>query len=192
MIQSVAVFCGSSAGRNLFYTEKAKALGALLAERDLELVYGAGNIGLMGAIAEGALQAGGRVVGSIPHFIVEKEVCHTGLTELFTTETMHERKQIMAERADAFLVLPGGFGTLDEFFEILTWKQLHLHAKPIGLLNWRGYFDHLLAMVDHMVKEGFLHPVNRDLIVTHSDAGHLLDNLHEAPPPADEKWVDRT
>ena len=150
-MKSIAVFCGSAAGNNPIYTQLAAELGRTFARRGITLVYGAGNVGLMGVMADAALESGGRVVGAIPHFIKDKEVCHTGLTELITVESMHERKRIMADKADGFMSLPGGFGTMDELFEILTWKQLQLHRNPVGLLNWNGYYDHLIAHIGRMV-----------------------------------------
>jgi uncharacterized protein (TIGR00730 family) len=191
-MKSIAIFCGSSKGNQFIYTEKTKALGAFLAERGIEVIYGAGNVGLMGVVADAALENGGKVLGSIPHFLKEMEVCHTGLTEIFVVDSMHERKQIMAERADGFLILPGGFGTLDEFFEILTWKQLHLHQKPIGLLNWNGYYDHLLAHFEKMIEEGFLKPVNMELLVVASEAEELLEKMKDAPESGSPKWIGRT
>jgi uncharacterized protein (TIGR00730 family) len=149
-------------------------VGRALAERGIRLVYGAGNVGLMGILADAALAAGGRVLGVIPHFLQEREVCHTGLHELVVTRTMHERKEVMAARSDGFIILPGGFGTLDECFEILTWRQLHLHAKPIGLLNPDGFYDHLLAHIRLMLREGFLVQGNADLLSVAPDIGRLL------------------
>lgn len=191
-MQSIAVFCGSAKGNNPLYAEKAYELGQFLAQQGLVVVYGAGNIGLMGEVADGALDAGGQVIGSIPTFLKEREVCHTSLTELFVTDSMHQRKQIMADRADAFLILPGGFGTLDEFFEILTWKQVHLHHCPIGLLNWNNYYQHLIAHLDFMVQEGFLKPSNRDLVVIDSEIAPLLERMNTPTQPSPSKWLDRT
>ncbi len=152
-------------------------------------MYGAGNIGLMGVIADAVLDGGGKVLGVIPSFLKEKEVCHTKLTELVVTETMHERKWIMEERSDAVIVMPGGFGTLDEFFEILTWKQLRLHAKPIGILNVDGYFDQLLDMVRHMVKEGFVRESNLGLFTVSDDIGELLGKMTRPVDLGAEKWL---
>ncbi|MFZ2899270.1 MAG: TIGR00730 family Rossman fold protein [Saprospiraceae bacterium] len=191
-MQSIAVFCGSSSGRNPIYKELAIDLGRTFARRGITLVYGAGNIGLMGAMADAVLENGGKVVGAIPHFIKEKEVCHTGLSELYTVDSMHQRKQIMAEQADGFITLPGGFGTLDELFEILTWKQLQLHAKPIGLLNWNGYYDHLIAHIGRMIEEGFIKPHHRDLLIVADNLEALLDAMLQAPRHFDTKWIERT
>jgi uncharacterized protein (TIGR00730 family) len=191
-MHSIAVFCGSSSGKNPFYKEKAIELGRTFAGRGITLVYGAGNIGLMGAMADAVLENGGKVTGSIPHFIKDKEVCHTGLTELHTTDSMHERKQIMAEVADGFITLPGGFGPLDELFEILTWKQIQLHNKPVGLLNWNGYYDHLLAHIDRMIEEGFIKPLHRELLLVADNLDDLLDAMERAPRDFDTKWIERT
>lgn len=191
-MQAIAVFCGSSPGRNPIYKELAIDLGRTFAQRGITLVYGAGNIGLMGAMADAVLENGGKVLGAIPHFIKEKEVCHTGLTELHLVDSMHQRKQLMAELADGFITLPGGFGTLDELFEILTWKQLQLHAKPIGLLNWNGYYDHLIAHIDRMIAEGFIKPHHRDLLIVADTLEALLDAMLQAPRHFDTKWIERT
>ena len=191
-MNAIAVFCGSSRGKNPLFHLLAAELGRTFAQRDISLVYGAGNVGLMGIMADAALEAGGTVLGSIPSFMKEKEVCHTGLTELFTVESMHERKQLMAERADGFITLPGGFGTLDELFEILTWKQIQLHHKPVGLLNWNGYYDHLLAHIDRMIQEGYLKEVNRSLLTVADNLNTLLDAMEKAPREFDTKWLDLT
>src|SRR5271154_5558209 len=167
--RGVCVFCGSSSGKGPQYADSARRLGAALAARGLELVYGAGDVGLMGVLADAALAAGGRVVGVIPQALVQREVAHHGLSELHVVRTMHERKALMADRADAFLALPGGFGTADELFEILTWAQLGLHSKPVGLLNVAGFFDPLLAWIDRCVSDGFLRPENRDLLLISAD-----------------------
>ncbi len=196
-MQSLCVFCGSSKGFQPVFAETAQQLGRLLARRNIRLVYGAGNVGLMGILADAVLEGGGEVLGVIPDFLKKKEVCHTGLTELAVTQTMHERKAIMAERSDAFLVLPGGFGTLDEMFEILTWKQLHLHRKPIGLLNLGGFYDHLLGQVRQMHTAGFIKNANLDLLIAHHDVEELLEKLRadaaqNAPAlPFEDKWSDR-
>jgi hypothetical protein len=167
-LRAVCVFCGASGGGNPGYVEAARRTGAQLAQAGIELVYGGGHVGMMGALADAALDAGGRVVGVIPRHLMRPEVAHQGLTELRVVDSMHARKQVMAERADAFLVLPGGYGTLDETFEIVTWRQLELHGKPIALVNHGGYFDHLLAFVDHAVREGFVHSPERRLL--HAEA----------------------
>jgi uncharacterized protein (TIGR00730 family) len=162
-MRRLCVFCGSSTGKRAVYADHARQLGELLARRGLGLVYGGGHIGLMGVLADGVLEAGGHVVGVIPQALVDKELAHPGVTELRIVSTMHQRKALMADLADGFLALPGGFGTADELFEILTWAQLGLHAKPVGLLNSAGYFDALLAWLDHSVDEQFVRPEHRRL-----------------------------
>ncbi|MFI9811523.1 LOG family protein [Saccharothrix variisporea] len=184
----VCVFCGSSSGRER-HLEVARQVGARLAELGVEVVYGGGRVGTMGALADGALAAGGSVFGVIPRSLVELEVAHHGLTELHVVETMHERKARMAELADAFVTLPGGAGTLEEMFEVWTWAQLGLHAKPLGLLDVDGYYGHLLKMVDHMVEEGFLKPPYRDMLLVADDLDRLLDGFRGYQPP-DYKWTE--
>ncbi|MEL6676659.1 MAG: TIGR00730 family Rossman fold protein [Bacteroidota bacterium] len=189
-MQSLCVFCGSNGGKNPVYRSAAYAVGKLLAERDIELIYGAGNVGLMGTLADAALEHGGRVVGVIPQFLMEKEVGHTGLSELIVTDTMHQRKQIMSDRAEGFLAMPGGFGTLDEVCEILTWAQLGLHQDPVGLLNVEGYYTGLGGFFDHIVTEGFLSQANRNMVFMHEDVSTLLQQMDGYQPPATEKWLD--
>src|SRR3954449_13611628 len=155
-MQRVCVFCGSKSGGRPVYADAARRLGAALAARGCELVFGAGHVGLMGVLADAVLAAGGRAVGVIPQALVDRELAHRGLTELHVVGTMHQRKALMADLSDAFVALPGGYGTGDELFEILTWAQLGIHAKPIGLLNVAGYFDAMLAWLDHMTREDFL------------------------------------
>lgn len=184
----VGVFCGSSAGR-VRHMEAATLVGRVLAERGAEVVYGGGRIGTMGAVADGALNAGGSVIGVIPRHMIEWEIAHDGLTELQVVDTMRERKALMADLSDAFVALPGGAGTLDELFEIWTWAQLELHAKPIGLLNLDGYYDHLLAMIDHMVSEGFLKPAYREMVLVDDDLDQLLNRFAEYVPPV-HRWVE--
>ncbi|TAK44002.1 MAG: TIGR00730 family Rossman fold protein [Saprospiraceae bacterium] len=188
-MKSICVFCGSSAGSNPIYAETAHRLGVLFAQRQIRLVYGGGNVGLMGVAADACLGAGGSVLGVIPGFLKEKEVCHTGLTELIVTRTMHERKQIMEERSDGFIMLPGGYGTLDEFFEILTWRQLHLHSKPTGLLNVDGYYCALLAHVQRMSEDGFLKKANLSLIVVADEIEELLEKMEQPLNPSTPKWL---
>ena len=186
---AISVFCGSSAGNDSAYTAAAAALGTLLGERKIKLVYGAGNVGLMGVLADAALAAGGAVLGVIPQFLVDYEVCHDGLTELVITETMHERKRIMAAHSEAVIVLPGGFGTLDEYFEMLTWRQLRLHAQPIGILNVRGYYDHLLAHADRMIAEGFVRAEHRALTHVSDSPATLLELLSQPAREEGLKWT---
>ncbi len=189
-MKSVCVFCGSSTGHRDIFRETAAELGKTLAERGIRLVYGGGNVGLMGVVANATLAGGGEVIGVIPQFLKEWEVAHLDVTELLVTQTMHERKARMAELSDAFVALPGGFGTLDELFEILTWKQLRLHAKPVILLNTDGFFDPLLLMVDSMVANGFVSPQNRQLVQVASTLDGVFDLFANQPVEAEDKWVD--
>jgi len=181
-IKSVCVFCGSQAGARPEYVELARALGALVAHRGLALVYGGGHVGMMGAVADAALFNGGKVIGVIPDHLMRPEVAHQGLTELVVVDSMHTRKRIMAERADAFIVLPGGYGTLEEMFEMITWLQLRLHAKPVGVINIEGYFDRLLAFLRHGAAEGFIRQEFRDLLIVEGTPELLLERLrlHQA------------
>ena len=188
-MKRVCVFCGSSAGIRGDYSVAAQKLAAAMARRGLGLVYGGGNVGLMGMIADSMLQAGGEVIGVIPQHLVAKEVAHRGLTELRVVDTMHQRKALMNELSDAFIALPGGYGTLEEFFEILTWSQLGIHGKPSGLLNVSGYYDSLLAMLDHAVAEGFLRAPFRELVMADTDADSLLQRLAVFVPVQIDKRV---
>jgi uncharacterized protein (TIGR00730 family) len=176
-MKRVCVFCGANAGSREQYRIAAQELGVVLVRHGLGLVYGGGNVGLMGMLADSVLQAGGEVIGVIPQHLVAKEVAHRGVTDLRIVDTMHQRKAMMNELSDAFIALPGGFGTLEEFFEILTWSQLGILRKPSGLLNVSGYYDHLLAMLDHAMGEGFLLPANRKLVVGDTDADVLVKRL---------------
>ena len=182
-IARVCVFCGANPGRRPSYLQAAARFGSALAESGLGLVYGGGSVGLMGAVADGALAKGGHVFGVLPDFLFAREVGHKGLTELRVVASMHERKAIMAERSDAFVALPGGFGTLDEVFEILTWAQLGLHQKPVALLNVEGFFDSLLAYLDHATDEGLIQRAHRDFLLVEPDPDRLLAKLHEPRPP---------
>ncbi len=190
MLKRVCVFCGSSDGARPVYREAAAELGSVLAARGVGLVYGGGNIGLMGALADGALAAGGEVIGVIPEHLVSKEFAHRRV-DLRVVHSMHERKALMADLSDAFIALPGGFGTLDEFCEVLTWSLLGLHAKPCGLLNVDGYYDALLGLFDHAVAEGFAQVESRALVLVDGDAGRLLDRLSDWQAPVLEPWIDR-
>jgi len=187
-MKRICVFCGSNAGARSEYAEAARALATVLAERKLGIVYGGGNVGLMGVLADAALARGGEVIGVIPQKLVDKEVAHRGVTELLVVETMHERKALMNDLSDAFLALPGGFGTLDEFFEVLTWAQLGFHGKPCALLNVAGYYDGMLAMLDHAVTERFLRPAHRELIIADTDPLRLLQRLSAFVPAPKGKW----
>lgn len=174
---SLCVFCGSRMGLHSVYETAARKVGQLIAAHGWQLVYGGGNAGLMGAVANATLAAGGRVVGVIPQSLMDLEHGHTGLHELHVVQTMHQRKQLMAERADAFLALPGGIGTFEELFEVWTWRQLGYHDKPVGLLNVEGYYDSLLSFLDQSQSKGFVHPSQRQLLHTSSDTGELLLQL---------------
>lgn len=192
-MKTVCVYMGSSPGRQSLYLAAAQALGKSLAERELALVYGGGSVGLMGATADACLAAGGRVIGVITQSLQRLEVGHDDLSELHVVESMHERKALMAQHADAFVALPGGLGTLDEFFEILTWSQLGLHNKPCGLFNVSGYFDGLLSFIEHSVAERFVHRSHQETIVVAQDSEQLLDELRARLnlPPLAGKWLDR-
>jgi len=190
-LKRVCVFCGSSLGTQPAYAQAADDLGRLLAERGLDLVYGGGNLGLMGRIADACLRQGGRVIGVMPRALVEKEVAHTGLTEFRVVESMHERKALMADLADAFVALPGGYGTWDELCEVLTWSQLGLQRKACAVLNVSGYYDPLLAMADRAVQEGFLRSVHRELLLAETDPAPLLDRLADYTAPVVDKWIGR-
>ncbi|GAB4214245.1 MAG: TIGR00730 family Rossman fold protein [Rhodoferax sp.] len=192
-MKNVCVYCGSSPGADPVYRAAAQALGQAMARRGVGLVYGGASIGVMGAVADAVLAAGGRVLGVIPEALAQREVAHTGLTELVVTPSMHVRKMRMAEAADAFVALPGGIGTFEELFEIWTWAQLGIHSKPVALLNVAGYFDSLIALVDHAVAQGFLKPAQRALLWVDTDAERLLDRFAQARslPPADPLRLDQ-
>lgn len=187
-MRSVCVFCGASSGHDPAYALAARRFGEVLAQRGIELVWGAGNVGLMGVLADAVLSHGGRAVGVIPDFMVERELAHTAASEILIVDSMHARKAAMAERADAFVALPGGFGTLDELFEILTWAQLHIHRKPIGLLNVQGFFDPLLAMVQHMSTAGFITARHLALLQMNALPEELLDAMRRYQPEEGD-WV---
>jgi uncharacterized protein (TIGR00730 family) len=179
-MKSLCVFCGSSSGNAPEYGEAARELGATLASRHIKIVYGGGRVGLMGALADAALQAGGEVIGVIPQMLLDKEVGHVGLTELRVVHTMSERKWLMGELSDAFIALPGGIGTMDELFEAWTWTQLAIHRKPCGLLNFNGYYDPLVTFLDRSVEEGFLRPRHRAALLVERDLNLLLERLTAA------------
>lgn len=189
-INNLAVFCGSSPGRLPVYAEGARALGESLASRSIRLVYGGGNVGLMGVVAEAVLEAGGEAVGVIPESLVRKEIAHDGLTELRVTRSMHERKALMAELSDGFIALPGGVGTLEELFETWTWAQLGFHAKPFGFLNVDGYFDALIAFLDHVAAEGFVREPHRSLLLVDDSPKSLLERFERYEPTTPEKWAE--
>ncbi len=190
-LRRVCVYCGSNSGSRPDYSQTAREMGTALVRRGIELVYGGGRVGLMGVIADAVLAAGGKVIGVIPQDLVAREVAHRGLTELRVVGSMHERKASMVELSDAFIALPGGFGTMEEFCEVLTWVQLGLHRKPHGLLNVAGFYDPLLAFFDHAVAEAFVRPAHRSLVVAHTQPEGLLDLLTTVEPPHLDKWIDR-
>jgi uncharacterized protein (TIGR00730 family) len=190
-MKRLCVFCGSSPGADIAYRAAAIDLGHALAERRIELVYGGAQVGLMGVVADAALEGGGRVTGVIPQSLVDREIAHPGLSDLRVVGSMHERKAQMAELADAFVALPGGMGTLEELFEVYTWNMLGLHAKPLGLLNVRGYFDGLVRFLDHAVAERFVSPAHRAMLLVGEELGELLDGLERWEAPVQPKWIDR-
>lgn len=191
-LRSVCVFCGSNTGAGDAYADATRALARTIVERGLKLVYGGGSIGLMGVLGEAALVAGGHVIGVTPRRLLEREVVHKGLTELRVVETMHERKALMAELSDGFIALPGGLGTLDEMFEMLTWAQLGIHRKPCGLLDVDGYFARLAAFLDHAVEQRFVKAEHRAMLIADPDPRALLARLAAARLPDVSKWMDRT
>ena len=180
-VTSLCVYCGSSSGEHPEYAEQARAFGAEMARRDITLVYGGGNVGLMGGVADAVLAGGGKVIGVIPRQLVDREVAHAGLTELQVVDTMHQRKTRMFELSDAFVALPGGFGTLDEMFEMLTWSQLGLHGYPCAFLDVRGYYAPLRGMMDHMVGEGFVRAVQRENVWFGENMSQLFDWMSRVP-----------
>jgi uncharacterized protein (TIGR00730 family) len=186
---SITVFCGSSSGSDPIYKLSALEVGKHLATENITVIYGGSKIGLMGHVAEGALQHKGQVIGVIPHFLSGKEILHEGLTELIQVDTMHERKTIMAEKSDGFIALPGGFGTFEELFEVLTWAQLGLHKKPIGILNVGGFYDDLNEMIQKMVDKGFLKALNQDMLLKSDSITDLLTQMRNYKAPAVPKWI---
>ena len=178
----ICVYCGSRPGKRADYLDAAATLGAALAGRGVGLVYGGGRVGIMGRLAQAALDAGGEVIGVIPQALVDRELAHTGVTELRVVQSMHERKALMADLADAFIALPGGIGTLDELMEVLTWAQLGIHEKPCGLLNTAGFFDGLTAFLDHLVEQEFVHPGHRRMLLCHGDVESLLKAMEAYHP----------
>jgi hypothetical protein len=190
-MKRIVVFCGSSGGHDPAFAAQAFRVGQYLAENGIELVYGGAKVGLMGAVADGTLQAGGRVIGVLPRFLRTKEVAHEHLSELVLVDTMHERKLKMHELSDGVIALPGGYGTLEELFEMLTWGQLGLHAKPVGLLNADGFYDHLLALTDGMTTRGFLKDENRRMLLAAGNVEDLLVQMRQYRPPTAPKWITR-
>ena len=188
-MKSLCVFCGSNAGLNPAFAESARAFGRELARRDIGVVYGGGNVGLMGVVADAVLEAGGRVTGVIPHGLVVRELAHQQLTKLHVVDSMHERKALMASLADGFVALPGGIGTLEEFCEVVTWTQLGIHAKPCGLLNVAGFYDAFLAFFEHALSEGFVRQNHHQVVVADTDPAGLIDRVVAWRPPAVIQWL---
>jgi uncharacterized protein (TIGR00730 family) len=188
-MKRICVNCGSNSGFNGIYIETARKLGMALVGRNLELVYGGAKVGLMGELANTVMQAGGRAIGVIPRFLVDR-VSHKGLTELHIVNSMHERKQMMTDLSDAFIALPGGFGTIEELTEILTWAQLGFHKKPCGLINVAGYYDSFLSFLDHAVSEGFMKQEHRDMLLVSDDPAFLLESFKAYSAPQVEKWLN--
>ena len=188
-MKSITVFCGASSGYDSSYHAQAVLLGQTLAQRNIDLIYGGGKIGIMGAVADGVLAAGGRATGVIPGFLCSKEIAHESLTKLILVETMHERKATMHELSDGIISLPGGFGTLEELFEMLTWAQLGLHKKPIGLLNTNGYYDALIALIANMVERGFLKEINQKMLLVSDNIDELLVQMDSYVAPDVPKWI---
>lgn len=189
-MNSIVVFCGSSAGNNPVYAAQAQALGQELATQHIKLIYGGAKVGIMGAIADAVLQHGGEVTGVIPGFLRTKEVAHNSLQELIVTENMHERKMKMHELSDGIITLPGGWGTMEELFEMLTWAQLGLHTKPIGILNTNGYYNSLIGLCDHMVNEGFLPQHIRQMMLVADDVSSLIAKMKAYVAPQVTKWLN--
>jgi uncharacterized protein (TIGR00730 family) len=190
-MKSIAVFCGSSEGNDAFIIEQAYKLGETMAKEGVKLVYGAAKIGIMGKVAQGVHDHHGEIVGVIPKFLKRKEIVSDHLTELITTDNMHDRKIIMYERSDGFIIIPGGFGTMDEFFEITTWGQLGLHTKPIGILNSNGYYNALIEQANVMVAKGFLKRKNLQAVVVDSDIDQLLNKMINYKPLSIPKWLNK-
>jgi uncharacterized protein (TIGR00730 family) len=190
-MKRITVFCGSSVGNEKIFEEQAYLLGKTLAILKIGVVYGGAKVGLMGAVANGTLENGGEVVGILPHFLAAKEIAHDRLTKLILVETMHERKTRMNDLSDGVIALPGGFGTMEEFFEMLTWAQLGLHKKPVALLNLNGFYDPLITLLQTMVDQGFLKKENQDMLLWSDNIGDLLEKMENYEGPSVEKWVTR-
>ena len=190
-MKRITVFCGSSFGTEDIYRSQAMALGKSLAQKGIELVYGGANVGLMGAVADGVLSEGGRVTGVLPHFLQSKEIAHEGLTELILVDSMHERKTKMNDLCDGVIALPGGFGTLEELFEMLTWAQLGLHKKPIAILNVNGFYDSLIELTKTMVEKGLLKEANQKMLLVSDNIPDLLHQMRNYTPPTVGKWIDK-
>jgi len=187
-MKSICVFCGANFNGDPVLKEAVEQLAEVMVERDMTLIFGGGRVGVMGLLADAVIAKGGKTIGIIPQFLMDKEVGHTGLTELHIVENMHQRKQLMSDLCDAVIMLPGGFGTLEEFFEVLTWLQLGLHNHPIGVLNVNGFYDHLLKQMDVMVEQRFLKPTNRELVITSTDAIELITLMENCEIKPDDVW----
>ena len=190
-MKSISVFCGSSEGNDNYIIDQSYSLGVEFAKNDITLVYGAARIGVMGQVAKGVIDNNGKTIGVIPEFLKLKEVYHRNLSELIVTENMHQRKVIMYEKSDGFIILPGGFGTMDEFFEITTWGQLGLHSKPIGILNLNGFYDDLIALAYTMIKKGFLKQSNFEAVVIDTTIKGLLDKMNNYKALSFPKWLNK-
>ena len=191
-MKRICVFCGSNSGIDPIFIETAEKVGEFLARENIELVYGGGRIGLMGKVADAVLANGGRVIGAIPEALAIKEVAHQGLTEIHIVDSMHERKALMAELADGFIALPGGFGTFEELCEIITWAQLGIHQKPCALLNVGGFYDHLIAQIELSVSQNFIRDEHRKLVLVENEIGKLYELMKNYQPPMIEKWIDKS
>ena len=190
-MNAILVYCGANAGTKAIYKETAETVGKTFAHKNIRLIYGGGSVGLMGIIADAVLANGGAATGVIPHFLDKMEVGHKSLTETHKVDTMHQRKALMEELCDAIITLPGGYGSMDELFEILSWAQLGLHSKPIGVLNVNGFYDHLLKQLDVMVEEGFLKSENRDLVIESDNIEDLMEKMSSFKASYHEKWLNR-
>lgn len=188
MIKSLCVYCGSNFNGDPALKAAVEQLADAMVSQDIELIYGGGSVGVMGLIADAILARNGKAIGVIPQFLMDKEVGHQHLTEMIVTENMHQRKQKMSDLADGFLILPGGFGTLEEFFEVLTWLQLGLHKKPIGVLNFKGFYDPLFKQMDVMVEQRFLKPINRSLVINEADPAKMISSMHAFEAEPDDVW----
>jgi uncharacterized protein (TIGR00730 family) len=189
-MKRISVFCGSSSGNLPLFKEEARRLGQELATRNIEVVYGGGNVGLMGALADGVLEAGGKVIGVLPYFLKAKELGHNRLTEMIYVDTMHERKAKMNELCDGIIALPGGFGTMEELFEMLTWAQLSLHCKPVALLNTDNYYTALLSLIETMIEKGFLKEDYRNMLIVNENINNMLDEMPAYKPLVNNKWFE--
>ncbi|WP_299177539.1 TIGR00730 family Rossman fold protein [uncultured Chryseobacterium sp.] len=190
-MKSITIFCGSNFGSDEIFRQQATLLGQTLAKENIQLVYGGADVGLMGAVADGALNAGGKVIGVLPYFLQSKEIAHKNLTELILVDSMHERKTKMNELCDGVIVLPGGYGTLEEFFEMITWAQLGLHQKPIAVLNIDGFYDDLIKLLQTMVDKRFLKQINRDMLLISDNIDELLEMMKNYKAPSVGKWISK-